>query len=146
MDVDLACIGDSDEWLRDLERTIVRAAKHQDAHPVYLLRIVPGSGTMLRLVLLYESHDSERCLCGQDFASYGRLVKCARASAGQRSGTSGPNIGKAPLTWAFSKAAVIGLRDHPADQQFLASLANQHRTGKALTILAPTLARAVYDR
>jgi len=37
------------------------------------------------------------------------------------------------------------LRDNPAAQKLLARLEQKHGTGKALTILAHTLARAVYD-
>ena len=37
------------------------------------------------------------------------------------------------------------LRHHPAGQQYLARLENKHGKGKALTILAHKLARAVYD-
>src|SRR5215470_3617952 len=81
----------------------------------------------------------------QDFVSSCRLVTCAKESAGKRSGTSGTKIGNAYLTWAFSEAAVLCLRNHPAGQQYLARLENQHGKGKALTSLAHQLARAVYD-
>ena len=81
----------------------------------------------------------------QDFASYCRLVKCAKESAGKRSGTSGTKIGNASLTWAFSEAAVLFLRNHPKGQTFLARLEHKHGKGKALTVLAHKLARAVYD-
>jgi hypothetical protein len=101
---------------------------------------------MLSLVLRYESHAIERFPRVQAFASYGRLVKCAKESAGQRSGTSGANIGHAHLTWAVSDAAVLCLREHPAGQKFLARLEKKHSTGKAFTILAHQVARAVYDR
>ena len=43
-------------------------------------------------------------------------------------------------------AAPVCLRHHPNGQQLLTRLANNHGTGKALTILAPQLARAVYSR
>jgi transposase len=79
-----------------------------------------------------------------EFASYCRLVKCAKESAGKRSGTSGTKIGNAHLKWAFSEAAVLFLRDNPEGQKFLVSLEKKHGKGKALTILAHKLARAVY--
>jgi len=72
------------------------------------------------------------------------LIKCAKESAGKRYGTSGATIGNAYLKWAFSEAAVLFLRNHPAGQQYLARLEKKHGTGKALTILAQKLARAVY--
>jgi transposase len=144
IEVDLALITYYDELLRDLELTIVKTAKHHDAQTLYLLQTVPGIGKILSLVLLYEIHDIERFPRVQDFASYCRLVKCARESAGKRSGTSGNKIGNAHLKWAFSEAAVLFLRDNPAAQTFLARLEKKHSKGKALTILAHKLARAVY--
>jgi transposase len=121
IEVDLALIGCSEAWLRDLDLAIVRAATHHDATTVYLLRRVPGIGKSLSLVWLYESHDIERFPRVQAFASSGRLVKGAKASAGKRSGTSGANIGNAHLTWAFSEAAGLCWRDPPAGQKLLAS-------------------------
>jgi transposase len=144
IDVDLVLIGSDDELLRDVELTLVTTAKHHDANTLYLLQTVPGIGKILSLVLLYELHQIDRFPRVQDFASYCRLVTCAKESAGKRSGTSGTKIGNAHLKWAFSEAAVLFLRDNPAGQKFLARLEQKHRQGKALTILAHKLARAVY--
>jgi transposase len=144
IEIDLALIGHYDDLLRDVELTLVKTAKHHDANTLYLLQTVPGIGTILSLVLLYEIHDLERFPRVQDFASYCRLVKCARESAGKRSGTSGTKIGNAHLKWAFSEAAVLFLRDNPAGQKLLTRLEKKHNKGKALTILAHKLARAVY--
>jgi transposase len=108
------------------------------------LQTVPGIGKILRLGLLYEIHDIARFPSGQDFVSYCRLVKCAKESAGKRYGTSGKKIGNAYLKWAFSEAAVLFLRNNPAGQKYLARIERKHGKGKALTILAHKLARAVY--
>ena len=142
--VDLALITYDDELLRDVERTIVNPAKHHDANTLYLRQTVPGIGKIRSLVLLYAIHDVQRFPRVQDFVSYCRLVKCARESAGKRYGTSGAKIGKAHLKWAFSEAAVLCLRDHPAAQKYLARLEKKHDKGKALSILAHKLGRAVY--
>jgi transposase len=136
IEVDLALITYYDELRRDVELTIVQTAKHHDAQTLYLLQTVPGIGKILSLVLLDEIHDIARFPRVQDFASYCRLVKCARESAGKRSGTSGNKIGNAHLKWAFSEAAVLCLRDNPPAQQLLARLEKKHSKGKALTILA----------
>ena len=72
-------------------------------------------------------------------------VKCAHESAGKRDGTSGYNIGHAHLKWAFSEAAVLFLVDSPPGQQYDGRLEKTYGPGKALTILAHTLARAVYN-
>ena len=144
IEVDLALVGYYDELLRDVELTIVQTAKHHDANTLYLLQTVPGIGKILSLVLLYEIHQIDRFPRVQEFASYCRLVKCAKESAGKRSGTSGTKIGNAHLKWAFSEAAVLFLRDNPAGQKLLTRLEKKHHKGKALTILAHKLSRAVY--
>jgi hypothetical protein len=143
--VDLSLVSPDDELRRDVALTILKTAKHHDVNTRYLLQTVPGIGTILRLVRLDEMHHIDRCPSVQDFASYCRLVKCAKESNGKRSGTSGSKIGHAHLTWAFSEAAVLCLRDNPAGQQFLSRLEKTHDKGTALTIFAHTLARAVYD-
>jgi hypothetical protein len=61
-------------------------------------------------------------------------------------GTSGNTIGHAHLTWAFSEAAALFLRHNEAGQTYLARLTKKPDKGKALTILAHQLARAVYYR
>ena len=81
---------------------------------------MPGIGTILRLVWLYAIPEIDRCPRVQDVVSSCRLGKGAQESAGNRLGTSGAKIDKAPLTWAFAEAAVLFLRDHPPAQQSLA--------------------------
>jgi transposase len=142
--VDLTRIDTYDRLLTDLELDLVRTAKAHDAQTFYRLRSIPGIGKILALVLRYEIHDIRRFPRVQDFVSYCRLVKCAKESAGKRYGTSGKKIGNAYLKWAFSEAAVLFLRHNPAGQKHLTRLARKHGKGKALTILAHKLARAVY--
>ena len=144
IEVDLSLVSYYDELLRDVELTILKTAKQHDANTLYLLQTVPGIGKILSLVLLYEIHHIDRFPSVQEFASYSRLVECAKVSNGKRSGTSGSKIGNAHLKWAFSEAAVLFLRDNPAGQKFLTRLEKKHDKGKALTILAHKLARAVY--
>jgi transposase len=144
IEIDLALIDYYDGVLRELELSITHTAKQHDAQTFYLLQTVPGIGKILSLVLLYEIHDIQRFPRVQDFVSYCRLVKCAKESAGKRYGTAGAKIGNAYLKWAFSEAAVLFLRDNPTGQKYLAKLEKKHGKGKALTVLAHKLARAVY--
>jgi hypothetical protein len=72
------------------------------------------------------------------------LVKCSKESGGKRLGTSGKKIGNAHLTWAFSETATLFLRNNPQGQKLLSRLENKHDKGKALSILAHKLGRAVY--
>jgi transposase len=144
VEVDFALIAHYDKLLTDLELYIVRTAKGHDGNTFFRLRSVHGIGKILALVILYEIHDINRFPRVQDFVSYCRLVKCAKESAGKRHGTSGKKIGNAHLKWAFSEAAVLFLRSNPDGQKYLKKLERKHGKGKALTILAHKLARAVY--
>jgi len=96
------------------------------------------------MVILYEIHDIHRFPRVQDFASYARLVKCAKESAGKRCGSSGKKIGNAHLKWAFSEAAALFLRGNPEAQRYKQRLVSKHGKSKALSILAHKLGRAVY--
>jgi transposase len=77
--------------------SLLKTAKPHAPNTLYLLQTVPGIGNILSLVLLYEIHPIERFPRVQEFASYCRLIKCAKESNGKRSGTSGSQIGKAHL-------------------------------------------------
>jgi len=145
VEVDLALIDYDDQLVRDLESAIVKTAKQHDANTLYLLQTVPGMGKILSLVLRYEIHAIACFPRVQDCVSYCRLVKCAKESAGKRYGPTGTKIGNAYLKWAFSEAAVLLLRTNPGGQKYLARLENKQGKGKALTILAHKLARAIYD-
>jgi transposase len=144
IEVDLALITSDDERLRDLELAIIHTATKHEANTLSRLQTVPGIGKILSLVRRYEIHDIARFPRVQDFGSYGRRVKCAKEAAGKRLGPSGKQIGNAHLKWAFSEAAVLFLRNNPQGQKYLGRLEKKHDTGKALTIRAHKLARAVY--
>jgi len=141
---DLKRITFYDDLLNQIELEIVRHAKQHDANTFHLLDSVPGIGKILGLVILYEVHDISRLPTVQDFASYCRLVKSKKESAGKVYGTSGNKIGNAHLKWAFSEAAVGFLRHNPQGQAYLARLEKKHGKAKALTALAHKLGRAVY--
>jgi len=144
IELDLNLIGFYDQQLSKVERYILKQARTFDQHSLLLLRSVPGIGPILSLVMLYEIHTIERFATVQDFASYCRLVKCRKESAGKIYGTSGRKIGNAFLKWAFSEAAVLFLRQNPEAQAWLKKLSNKHNKARTLTILAHKLGRAVY--
>ena len=60
-------------------------------------------------------------------------------------GTRGAKMGNVHLTWAFSEAAVTFLRHATGGKKFLATLEEKHGKGKALSILAHKIGRAVFD-
>ena len=142
---DLATIDHLDDQIRHLELAITRRAKGHDAHTYHLLRTVPGIGKVLALVLLYEIHDIARFERVQDFVSYCRLVRGRKESAGKASGgPSGRKIGNAHLKWAFSEAVILLMRESEAAKRFVERKAKRHGKGKAISILAAKLGRAVY--
>lgn len=144
IEVDMAMIDHYDQIIRDVERHIMTLAKQHEPETLERLRSVPGIGSILSLVLLYEIHDINRFPRVQDFASYCRVVKCASESGGKRYGTSGSKIGNVHLKWAFSEAAVLFLVGNEPGQKYYARLEKKHGKGKALTVLAHKLARAIY--
>jgi transposase len=142
--LDLALLEQYDALIGDLELDLVRQAKRHDPQAFQLLRSVPGVGKVLALTILYEIHDVHRFDRVQQFASYARLVKCAKESAGKRHGTSGAKMGNVHLKWAFSEAAVLFVRHSAEGKKLLARLEHRFGKGKALSILAHKLGRAVY--
>jgi transposase len=144
IEMDLLLIDHYDKLLTDVELYITRTAKEHNAQNFCLLRSVPGIGKILSLVILYEIHDIERFPTVQDFASYARLVKCSKESAGKRYGVSGAKIGNVHLKWAFSEASVLFLRGNLKGQKYVEKLTSKHGKAKALSILAHKLGRAVY--
>ena len=76
--------------------------------------------------------------------SYCRLVKPGRESNGKLLGHAGGKIGNAHLKWIFGELATTFLRTNPRAQGLHERLKKKHGKGKALSILAAKLARAVY--
>jgi transposase len=144
IDVDLRLVAQYDTLINDLELTIVRTAKRHDADAFHRLRSVPDIGKVLALTILYEIHDITRFDRVQQFASYARLVKCQKQSGGKTLGTSGAKMGNVHLKWAFSEAAVLFLRHTKEGKRLRATIEQKHGKGKALSILAHKIGRAVF--
>lgn len=144
MEVNLKMVATYDPLLDDLERNILKLAQHHDPVSYALLQSVYGIGKIGALTILYEIEDIRRFPRVQDFVSYARLVKCEKSSAGKSYGTSGNKIGNAHLKWAFSEAAVLFLRGNEPAKKWLERQTRKHGKGKALSILAHKLGRAVY--
>jgi len=105
---------------------------------------VPGIGKVLARTILYEIHDVKRFDRVQEFASYARLGKGKKQSGGKTFGTSGAKMGNVHLKWAFSEAAVLFLCRNAEGKRLLGQIQKKHGKGKALSILAHKIGRAVY--
>ena len=126
-------------------RSLLTTATPHDAQTLSRLRMVPGSGELLRLGRRDASQDLQRFSRMHDRVSDGRLVIGAQASAGKRDGPSGSKRGNASLPRAFSAAAVRFGRAKPAGQKSLTRWEHTHGQGKAWPVLAHHVARAAYD-
>lgn len=144
IETDATLIDVYDRLLDDLERYIAKNAVAHDPVGFYLLQSVPGIGRTLGMSILYEIHTIKRFKSVQKFLSYSRLVKCMKESAGKKYGKIGSKIGNAYLKWAFCEAAVLFLKGNKKRQAWFARLEKKHGKGKALSILAAKIARAVY--
>jgi transposase len=143
IETDLRLLEHYDELITELELYIVRTAKLHDSDTFHRLRSIPGVGKILAMTILYEVHDIARFPRVQEFCSYSRLVKCSRESAGKRQGFGGSKIGNVHLKWAFSEAAVSFLSKCTDGRALVERLRRKHGKGKALSILAHKLGRAV---
>jgi transposase len=144
MAVDMALVDFDAPLLAELERYLEQTAHSHDPLSLALLRTMPGGGNILALGMLYEIEEIARFPRVQEFVSSCRLVKSARESHGKRDGTSGKKSGNAHRKGACSDAAVLFLKNNAPAQKYLTKLANKHGKGKALSLLAHNLGRAVY--
>jgi len=144
IEIDLAMLEHYDPLITDLELCLVNNAKVHDPQMFHRLRSIPGIGKVLALVLMYEIHDINRFGSVGRFISYSRLVKCKHESDGKVSGTGGRKIGNAHLRWAFSEATCLFIRQSEQAKQFVSMKEKKYGKGKALSILAARLGRAVY--
>jgi transposase len=144
IETDLAMIAAADEQIRSLELHLTRTAKVDDPIAYQLLRTIPGVGSVLGLVLLYEMHDATRFASERQFVSYCRLVRPSHESAGKVRTGKNHKIGNAHLRWAFGEAACLMLRELPAAESFVAKAEKKHGKAKAVSILAARIARTAW--
>jgi transposase len=131
--LDLALLERYDELITDLELDLARRAKQHDPQAFQRLRSIPGVGKVMALTILYEVHDVHRFDRVQQFASYARLVRCAKESGGKKLGTGGAKMGNVYLKWAFSEAAVLFVRHSAEGRKILARLEKRFGKGKAFS-------------
>lgn len=133
-----------DRIIEDLELYIAENAREHRPNDYYLIRSVPGIGRILALVILYEIQDISRFNTVQDFASYARLIRPRKESAGKTLSGSNRKIGNAYLKWAFSEAATLLIRESDQVKVYHEKLKNKNGKGKAMAILSHRIGRSVY--
>lgn len=140
----LDIINAHDSVIAELERAIVKSAKHHDPTSFALLKTIPGVGKIIALDLLYEICHISRFPTVQKFSSYCRLVKCVKESNGKKYSSSGKKIGNAHLRWAFGQAAQLFYMRNKRGKKLMNKLTARFGKGKALSVLSHKLGRAVY--
>ena len=142
--VDLRLIDHLSQMIVELERYLIDTARLEDQQTYELLQTIPGVGRVLGLVLLYELHDWSRFATVGQFLSYARLVRCRHESAGKTVGSGNNNIGNPHWQWAFAEAACLMLRVSERARRWKQRYQQKRGQGKALSVLAAKLGRAVY--
>lgn len=104
VDIDLTVIKLLDELIGSIEKQIKERAYIHNGVDFGLLKTISGVGDMLALSILYETHDINRFPSVQKYASYSRVIRVKRSSAG-RNKYSGNNskMGNPYLKNAFGQ-------------------------------------------
>ncbi len=145
-ELEVALLDHDDQLWSAVALSSTRTAKGPAAQSFSRLQSGPGVGQILALGSRYELQDLSRFPRVQDCGSYGRLVTCAKESAGNRHGLSGQKMGTPQRKGACSAAAGLCLRQHQPGKEDCAKLEHKQGNGKALPVRAHQLARAVYPR
>jgi transposase len=141
---DLRLVDHLNGLIDDVEQYLIRTVEVEDMPTYQRLQTISGVGRVLGLVLLYEMHDWSRFATVGQFLSYARLVRCAHESAGKQVGSGGTKIGNPHLKWAFAEAACLMLRVSERARQWKQRYQQKRGPGKAMSVLAAKLGRAVY--
>jgi transposase len=144
VELDIGAIDYLETTIKNLEKYLISQTRLYDREAFHLLRTVPGIGVVLAMTIFYEIEDIARFARVQQFASYARLVKGQKSSAGKQLGSQGGKMGNRHLKWAFSEASVLYMRESERAKKYVARLEAKHGKGKAISILSAKLGRAVY--
>lgn len=144
IDMDLNLIEFHSKELKRVELFITQQIKQHRFTDLHLIKSIKGAGDILGSMIILEVGDIQRFPNVKHFASYGRLVKCQAESAGKLYGTKGNKIGNPYLKWAFTEIAVLYVTNSDQAKAYLAKLQRRMSKGKAFTVMAHKLGRAVY--
>lgn len=144
IDTDLAVIETCDQQIRAIENTVMAQARKYRSSDLHLLRSIPGVGKILSMTILYEVCNIERFPSVKNFASYCRLVKGQDISAGKVKGSKGGKMGNVHLKWAFSEAVVCMLHKSADAKKYCKRKEKKYGKGKAMSVMAHKIGRAVY--
>lgn len=138
----LEAIQDSDRHAKKIEKQVLAFVRPSE--PYNRIRLVPGIGMALGMLIVLESGDFKRFPTAGDYASYCRAVKSERTSNEKKKGRNNAKNGNKYLAWAFIEAATFAARFNPRIQSWYEKKKRKSGVPKAKKALACKLAKAVW--
>lgn len=132
------------EQITQLDKDLVKFTLDSRFHKDFeIVKSMSGIGDILGMTIVYETHDIKRFKSASAYASYCRVVKCKKESAGKNYGYSGVKIGNPNLKWAFSEIALL-CKQNPLMKFFAEELDKKYGKRKARAVFTHKICRAVY--
>lgn len=132
------------DQLKQIDKDLVKfTLDSQFKEDFEIVKSMKGIGDILGMTLVYETHDIQRFKTPGDYASYCRVVKCKKESAGKSYGYSGTKMGNPNLKWAFGEIAMLAKSD-PVMKFFADELDQRHGKRKGRSIFIHKICRAIY--
>ena len=144
VETNLDIIDAFDPLIAKLEERIKKQALYHNPGHYRLLLTIPGVGDMIALNTLYETHDVSRFRKAQAYASYCRVVKCQRTSAGKLTANKNQKIGNPYLKWAYGQMAIYAVAASERIEKLFKKMERKYGTQRARARLRHKLAVAVY--
>ena len=145
IEVDLTRLGSYDRLLTELEREIVNTAKGPAPRRSIACARYQGSAQSWPWCCSTKSLISTAAPGGRSVSRTVVWSSAPKHLPARGTARQGPRAATRTASGRSQKPPSGCLRNHPAGPTYRARLAKKHGQGKALTVLAHQLARAVYD-
>jgi transposase len=141
---DLLLIDQLDKLLSETEKQIKMRANQHNGTDYSLLKTVTGVGDMLALSILYETHDINRFPRVQNYASYCRVIRVQRSSAGKNQYGRNQKMGNPYLKWTYGQILTHARQSSERINAYYQKLEARRCAKLARGIIAHKFAVAVY--
>ena len=126
------------------EKHIKERAYHHNGTDYSLLKSVTGIGDILALSILYETHDIKRFPMVQNYASYCRVIRVQRTSAGKNKYDRKQKMGNPYLKWAYGQIITHARQSSERINAYYQKLEAKRCAKLARGIMSHKFAVAVY--
>ena len=141
---DILLIEQLDKLLSEIEKQIKTRACQHNGSDYSLLKTVTGVGDMLALSILYETHDINRFSRVQNYASYCRVIRVQRTSAGKNQYGKNQKMGNPYLKWTYGQILTHARQSSERINAFYQKLEAKRCAKLAWGIISHKFAVAVY--